>query len=186
MRAHVGKWTCWAGPCHILVILICDDGCAFEFWLYVDAEVGRLLGSFTLRDAVVLGGSLCLTSTLVCSVSLWGIYCGVVVCLKISAKLMITCNFLDHMDAHGAVGAGFLIASIKSSAILVDDSWLDTPGILLWSGKNNTVSVMRLDLVFKRILYCICSVPWMVPDTIPITHVVTNIFVALIYRVLLP
>ena len=45
-----------------------------------------------------------------------------VVCLKISAKLMITCNFLDHMDAHGAVGAGFLIASIKSSAILVDDS----------------------------------------------------------------
>ena len=51
-------------------------GCDFDFFIYVGAEVGRFQGSFTLRDAVVLSGLLCLTSNLFCTISLWGVSCG--------------------------------------------------------------------------------------------------------------
>ena len=50
----------------------------FEYFLDIGAGVGRVLGSFTLGDTVVLGGLLYLTSTFICAVSLRGGYCGVV------------------------------------------------------------------------------------------------------------
>ena len=57
------------------------------------------------------------------------------------------CNFLAPMDANGAVGDGFDIASIKSSAALVVSFLLVTNGILLCSGENSTVSVINSYLV---------------------------------------
>ena len=51
-----------------------------------------------------------------------------VVYLKISSKLLITCNFIDPMDANGDVGAGFSIAYIKYSATLVV---VDNTGIFI-------------------------------------------------------
>ena len=68
--------------------------CGFEFFLYVSAGFGRLLGSFTFGYAVVLGGLLCLNSTLVCAVSLWGDSFWIFFCLKISANFLMACNFL--------------------------------------------------------------------------------------------
>ena len=94
----------------------------FEFFLDIGAGVGRFLGSFNLGDEVVLGELLCLTLTLIFDVYLLGVSCGVVVCFDISAKLTIAFNLLSRMDENGAVGAGFAIAFIKSSAALVDDS----------------------------------------------------------------
>ena len=101
-------------------------GVSFAFWLSVGTEVLRFIGSFSLRDELVLGGFICLNSTLVCSVSLWGVSCVVlfrmlfptlgnknrssrsyVVCLKLSSKLRIDCNLLAPMDANGAVSDGF-------------------------------------------------------------------------------
>ena len=58
------------------------------------------------------------------------------------------CYLLASMDANGAVGAGLVIASIKYSAELVDDSLLGNPGILLCSGGNSNVSEMHSGLVF--------------------------------------
>ena len=52
----------------------------FGFFLDVGDGVGRLLGSFTIVDALVLSVFLCLTSTLVCSVFLLGASFGVVFC----------------------------------------------------------------------------------------------------------
>ena len=109
-----------------------------------------MIGDFTLGNAVVLGGMICLTSAPICDVYFLGVSCFVllimlfptlgnknlssrlyVVCLKISTKFLIACNFLAPMDSNGAVGDGFLIASIKSSAALVPAYLFDTPGILL-------------------------------------------------------
>ena len=42
--------------------------------------------------------------------------------LKISAKFLIACNLIAHMDANGDLGAGFVIAFIKSSSALYDGS----------------------------------------------------------------
>ena len=44
--------------------------------------------------------------------SLWGVSCGVVVCLNIFAKLLISYNLLVLMNKNGDVGSGFLVASI--------------------------------------------------------------------------
>ena len=52
-------------------------GVSFEFFLSVGSGVFHFLGIFTLRDALVLGRLICLTSTLVCAVSLWGVSCVV-------------------------------------------------------------------------------------------------------------
>ena len=62
--------------------------CDFEFCLDVGAGVCRLIRIFTIKDAVVLGELLCLTSTLVCVVSLWGASCGVVFGLNVTANLL--------------------------------------------------------------------------------------------------
>ena len=48
------------------------DGFDYVFFLGSDYVVGRLLGIITLADVVVMGGLLCMTSTLVCSVYLCG------------------------------------------------------------------------------------------------------------------
>ena len=78
----------------------------FELFLSVGARVFRSLGSFTIRDVVDFGGLLCLTSTLVCSVSLCGSYYGVGFFLKISANFPLACKLLAPMDANGGVGSG--------------------------------------------------------------------------------
>ena len=54
----------------------------------------------------------------------------------------MACNLISPMYEKGAVGARFSIASIKSSAALVAASLLDTPVILLYSGRSFTVSEM--------------------------------------------
>ena len=91
-----------------------------------------------LMKLLPTGGLLCLTSTLIFSVSLWGVSYVVlfrkpfptlgnenislhfyVVCLKISSKFLIAFSFIAPMDANGEVGAGFTIASTKSNAALV-------------------------------------------------------------------
>ena len=81
-----------------------------------------MIGSFSLGDAVVLGGLVCITSTLVCDVSLWEDVYGVVLCLKVSENLLIACIFSVPMDANGNAGAGLDFASIRSSATLVSAS----------------------------------------------------------------
>ena len=63
--------------------------------------------------------------------------------MKISTNFLVDCNFLSPMVANGDVGAGFSIASIKSSSTLVAGSWLDAPGILLCSVGNYTISAIR-------------------------------------------
>ena len=80
--------------------------CYFGFLLDEGAGAGKLLGSFTLRDAFFMYGLLCLTFTLVCDVSPWGDLCGVVFCLKISINLLMACNLEAPMDANRAVGDG--------------------------------------------------------------------------------
>ena len=122
-------------------------GCYFESFLDVHAGVGRFIGSFTLRDAVVLGGLLCLTSTLVCEISLWGDFFGFVFCLKISSNFLIECNVLSPMNANGDVCDGSEIASIRPSASLFADFLLDITGILLCLGENSIVSAIFSALV---------------------------------------
>ena len=68
---------------------------------------------------VVLGGLLCLTYTPVFTVSLGEASCGGSFCLTINANFLMDCNFLAPMDSNGAVGSGYVIASIKYSAELV-------------------------------------------------------------------
>ena len=70
-----------------------------------------------------------------------------VFCLDIFANLLMDCNLIAPMDANGDVGSGFAIYYIKYSAALVDASLLDTRGILLFSGRDSTVSAMHSDLV---------------------------------------
>ena len=101
-------------------------GVGFEFCLYIGAGVFCLQEIFALEYVEVLDGLICLTYTLVCDVSLWGVSCVVlfrmlfptlgnknrssrsyVVCLKLSSKLRIDCNLLAPMDANGAVSDGF-------------------------------------------------------------------------------
>ena len=76
------------------------------FALIVGAGGDRLLGSFTLRDGVFMGRLLCVTYTLVHDVSLWGVFCGVVFCLKISVNCLIVCSLEDLMNANEDVGDG--------------------------------------------------------------------------------
>ena len=121
-------------------------GGGFEFFLSVGAGVFRSLGSFTLVDVVVLGGLLCLTSTLFFWDSLWEDFCRVFF-LEVSANSLMDYNLLSPMDVNAYVGAGFVIVSIKYSEALGSASWLDTPGILLCSGKNSTGSTMCSALV---------------------------------------
>ena len=111
------------------------------------ARVGRLLGIFTLRDTVVFGGLLFITPTLICAVSLWKALCGVVFCLNIYTNCLIYCSFSAPMVANGDAGVGLGIDSIISMAALVSDSWLDSTGILLCSGKKSTVSTVCSDRV---------------------------------------
>ena len=94
----------------------------FGFCLGVGAGVDRFLGSFTLRDAVVMGGLLCTTSTLICEVSLQGDFCGVVSCLKISINLLISCRLVAPMDANRAIRDGSEMEYIRSSTSLVAES----------------------------------------------------------------
>ena len=122
---------------------ICVGVGGFVFFLDAGAGVGRLLGSSILKDVVVVGSFLCFISTLVCDVSLWGYFCGVVFCLKISANFMTACIFSDLMDIYEAVRAGLEMDSIRPSSASVAASWLDIPGILLCSGGNSTVSAIR-------------------------------------------
>ena len=49
----------------------------------------------------------------------------------IFARFLINYNWLAPMDENGAIGDGFVIASIKSSSTLVSASLFHTPGILL-------------------------------------------------------
>ena len=151
-------------------------GVVFELLISVGSGFCSLLGSFTLGDSVVLGGLLFLTSTLVCVVSLWVGSCvgffimsfptlgnypqnrsshSYVICLKIRTKFLAACNFISPMDENGSIGSGFTIASMKSSDVLVAASWLDTPGILLWSEVNSTVSEIRSALVL--LTYTVCN-----------------------------
>ena len=51
------------------------------------------------------------------------------------------------MVANGDAGVGLGIDSIISMAALVSDSWLDSTGILLCSGKKSTVSTVCSDRV---------------------------------------
>ena len=104
-----------------------------------------------------------------------------VVCLNISDKLLIACNFLDPMYANRSVCAGFVISSIKSSDVLVASYLLDIPGILFWSEKIFTVSEIRYTLNFLRIMYSICNVLWMVPNTTPLPNLGPKIYVALVF-----
>ena len=101
------------------IVLVAGD---FEFCVAMGAGVCRLIGSLTLGDELVLGGLLCLTSTIFCAVYLLGDYYGVVFCLKISDNFLMDCNFLATIDANKDVGAGFAIASIKYTAALVSAS----------------------------------------------------------------
>ena len=55
----------------------------FGFCIGAGAGVDRLLGIFTIGDAVVMGVLLCMTYTLVFDVSLWGGFYGFVFCLNI-------------------------------------------------------------------------------------------------------
>ena len=87
----------------------------FEFFLDVGSGVCRLLRSFTLGYAVVVCGLLCLTTTLVCAFSLSGDSCGLFFCLNVSDNFLVACNLLYPMYSNQAVGAEFVIASIKSS-----------------------------------------------------------------------
>ena len=64
-------WICFHPCCCIIVLLICNDGCGFWVLPFCRCWGLNFLGSFTLGDAVVLGGLLSLTFTLVCAISLW-------------------------------------------------------------------------------------------------------------------
>ena len=94
----------------------------FEVFVDEGSEFGKLIESFTFGDTVDFVGLLCLASNLICTASFWGVSFGVVVCLKISSKFMISCHLLAPIDANGAVGAGLAIASIKSSSKIFDAS----------------------------------------------------------------
>ena len=116
-----------------MTISVC--ACCFGRFLGVGDGVCRLLVIFALRDAVDLGrflaSLLLIKSTLICDVSLWEDFCGVVLCLKISASLMIVCSFSSLVAANAAAGYGLEMASIIYSAILVADSLLYSHGILV-------------------------------------------------------
>ena len=103
-----------------------------------------------------------------------------VVCLNISDKLLIACNFLAPMDENGTVGDRFAISSIKYSSVLVATYWLGIPGTFLCSGKKVTASTIMSTLFCWHILYSIYSVPWLVPNTTPLHHVGPNMFVLLV------
>ena len=51
-------------------------GCDFGIFVGAGAGVCRLLGSFTLGDAVFMGLFLCINFTIVCAVYLWVIPMG--------------------------------------------------------------------------------------------------------------
>ena len=104
------SWLSFHPQWCLLVLLIrvtIDVGVGdFVTFLDVGAGVGRFIGSFTLGDAVFMVVLLCLISSLVCAVSLWRDFCGVVLCLKIYANLLMACNLASTMDVNGAVGTG--------------------------------------------------------------------------------
>ena len=97
-------------------------GFDLRFFLGAGSGVGGLIGSFILGDAVFMGGLLCMISTLICDVSLWGGFCGVVFFLKISTNFLIACSLTALTDENGDVGGGLDMYSIRSSAALVDAS----------------------------------------------------------------
>ena len=105
-------------------------GCDFGFYLGAVYGVGRLLGSLTLVYVVVICGLLCMTSNIVCYVFLWRGFLGVVFCLKILSKYLISCSWAAPMNVNGDVGAGLEMASIRSSAVVVAVSCLDITLIL--------------------------------------------------------
>ena len=81
-----------------------------------------MIGIFTFGYAVVMGGFLCLTSTLVCDVSLWGDLCVILFYLKTSATSLMDCILAYLMDINGDVGSGLEMVSIRYNSILVADS----------------------------------------------------------------
>ena len=87
------------------------------------------------------------TSTIFFAVSLLGYFCGVVFSMKVSVNFLMIFKLESLMNANAVFGAGFYMVYIRSIEVLVPDSLLDVPGILLCLGGNSTVSAIRLDFV---------------------------------------
>ena len=94
--------------------------CCFGLCLAAGVGVGRFLGIFTLGDVFVSGGLVFITSNLVCDVSLWGYFCGVVFCLNIFVNFLTDCSFSIPMVLNGAARYGLDMASIRYSTVFVD------------------------------------------------------------------
>ena len=155
-----------------IVVGVGDFGCFFD----AGAGVVRFLGIFTLKDAVIMGGFLCLKSTIFCDISLWWDLCGVVFCLKISDNFLMDCNFEDPIDVNRYVGAGLDIASIRYSSELVAAYWLDIPGIFCVQGEIKLFHKYFQLRFYSCRLYYICIFPYLFPNTISLPHVDPSFF----------
>ena len=131
-------WICFHPLWCILILFICDYGCGCGCFLifpccrFWGLQVARNFHPWRC-DSIRKIDMFDLHPRLFCL--LVGVFqCGVS-CLDISASFLMCCSFLSPMDANGVVGDGFVIFYIKYSSTLVDDSLMDTPGVLLFLGK---------------------------------------------------
>ena len=89
------------------------------------------------------------SAILVCVSVVSSLVSGLIWPWNISSSFAGTLSFSVTKGANGADGAGFFSALIKSVASWVAASSQEITGIVVFSGKNSAVYVMRSALVLK-------------------------------------
>ena len=139
-------WLCFRPMCCIIIVIIWNHGCGWVWFCNFcwcrcwGLQVARKFHSQRCGfHGFIFMYELhhCLCCILV------GDSYGVVFCLKISSNLLIAFILEALMDSSWAVCYGFEMAYTRYMAALNDASWLDIPGILLFSRKKLTMSAMR-------------------------------------------